>query len=192
MNVVNIVKYGKTTDQHFYQKFLVLLEKLALSDDSRKENYSLKSLDLENHLTFDLLTDDHTDSIICFSGLYNRPIWPKGVFRSSNRTFVNPEYRTKFYNFLNPQIIVPHQVSTYQHEIKLVFNSREHYKSEFYFKKAKAKVEFYKDWIVHPDMVHVVPISNKKSAYQKIMYKLFDGDIPFNTISTQEWKLLEE
>jgi hypothetical protein len=190
MKVVNILKYGEITDQYFYKKFLLLLEELSLSEDKRKENYSLRSLDLENHMTFDLLVDNK--KIVCFSGLYNRPAWGEGIFRSSNRTFVNPEYRTKVYNFLNPQFIVPSQVEFHKNEISLVFNSREHYKAELYFKKAKEKIEFYNDWIIHPGMVHVVPRSNKKSAYQKIMYKMFKGEIPFNFISTEEWKSLKE
>jgi hypothetical protein len=188
MNVINIIKYGKITNQKFYDKFLLLLDKLSLTDDKRKENYSLKSLDLDNHLTFDLLINNN--DIVCFSGLYNRPAWGEGIFRSSNRTFVNPNYRTNLYNFLNPQYIVPTQVKAHQNEIKLVFNSREHYKSEFYFKKAKEKVDFYNDWLIHPGMVQVVPGSNKKTGYQKIMYKLFDEEIPFKTITVDEWKNL--
>jgi hypothetical protein len=190
VKVVNILKYGQVSDQYFYEKFLLLLEELSLSNDKRKENYSLESLDLKNHMSFDLLVDDK--NIVCFSGLYNRPGWGEGIVRSSNRTFVNPKYRTKMYSFFNPQFIVPLQVKFHEHEINLVFNSREHYKAEFYFKKAKDKVEFYNDWIIHPGMVHVVPKSNKKSAYQKIMYKLFRGEIPFKTISIEEWNLLEE
>ncbi len=49
MKVVNILKYGEITDQYFYKKFLLLLEELSLSEDKRKENYSLRSLDLELH-----------------------------------------------------------------------------------------------------------------------------------------------
>lgn len=190
MKVVNIVRYGQVTDLYFYQKFLLLLDQLANSDDKRKNNYLLKSIDLENHRSFDLLING--EEIVCFSGLYNRPGWGEGIFRSSNRTFVNPKYRNKIYNFLNPQLIVPSQVNFHEKEINLVFNSREHYKAELYFKKAQEKLDFYKDWVIHPGMVHVVPVSNKKSAYQKIMYKLFNGDIPFKSISIEEWKQLEE
>lgn len=190
MKVINIIKHGKVTNEKFYDKFLLLQYQILRKNDKRIKNYSLTSLKLDNHLTFDLLIEN--DDIVCFSGLYNLPAWGEGIFRSSNRTFVNPNYRTNLYNFLNPQYIVPTQVKAHQNEIKLVFNSREHYKSEFYFKKAKQKVDFYNDWIIHPGMVEIIPGSNKKEGYQKIMYKLFYGTISFKTITVDEWKKLEE
>jgi hypothetical protein len=189
MKILNVVSYGKITNDILLKKIFDLL---SSSNDKRLENYTYKNLDLENHLSFDALTTDDNE-IICFSGLYSRPGWGEGIYRSSNRTFVNPKFRNKFYDFYNPKYIVPHQVTTHRDKIKIVFNSREHYKSEFYFKKAKNEVEFYHDWIVMDGMIRVVPVSYKKSAYQKVMFKSFNMSfLPFDVISVNEWKNLTE
>jgi hypothetical protein len=189
MKIVNVVSHGEVTDSTSLKK---MFDMLSAVDDKRAENYTYEKMDLKNHLSFDLLTNED-DEIVCFSGLYSRPGWGQGIYRSSNRTFVNPKFRNKIYDFYNPMYIVPHQVNKHKDDISIVFNSREHYKSELYFKKAKSKLEFYHDWVIMENMIRVVPTSFKKSAYQKVMFKSFNGStLPFDTITVDEWKMLEE
>lgn len=191
MKIKNVIKYGNVTHQYNYKVFLDLLSKIS-KDDKRHVNYTLDKIDLTNHITFDLLMSDDNE-ILCFSGLYNRPEWGIGVYRSSNRTYINPIYRKRYYNFFNPTYIVPHQIREHLHEINFVFNSREHIKSKYYFKKAKKIVPFYNDWIIAEKMAKVVPRSNSKSAYQGIMYKNFTNIcFPFDTINYNKWRNLSE
>lgn len=189
MKIVNVISHGEVTDEASLRN---MFDMLLTVDDKRAENYTYEKMDLKNHLSFDLLTNENNE-IICFSGLYSRPGWGSGIFRSSNRTFVNPKFRNKVYDFYNPKYIVPYQVTKHRDDIRIVFNSREHYKSEFYFKKAKNVLEFYHDWSIMENMIRVVPTSFKKSAYQKVMFKSFDGSmLPFDTLSVDEWKMLPE
>lgn len=189
MKIKNVIIHGKISDPSYFDKMMSLL---SADESKRNENYTYENMDFKNHLTYDLLlTDD--DEIICFSGLYSRPGWGERIYRSSNRTYVNPKFRNNAYNFYNPMYIVPHQVTKFQSHIDIVFSSREHYKSEFFFKKAKTVVDFYKDWVIMDNMIKVVPTSTKKSAYQKVIVKSFTGaKLPFASITKDEWNMLPD
>lgn len=196
MRIVNIIRDGKITNQPYYDAFLSKIDEIKRYDDKKKENYTLERMDLFNHLSFDMLLSDD-DEIMCFSGLYNRPSskvvpgWPAGVYRLSNRTYIDRKFRTPTSTFLSTRFINPVQITKHKDDIKFAFISREHPKSRFYFKKLKQTIDYYDDWTIDDNLVQVVPNVEKQSSYQCIIYKSYGTESHgFKRITEEEWKHL--
>jgi len=188
MNIVNIINRGMIGNSWYYKVLMNHIELIKISNDPLMNNYTFENMKLGDHLSLDMLVDD-SGEMICFSGLFRRGSWDKGVYRISNRTYVNPKYRTNSYNFLNPSIIGPHQIEKHKEDISFAFISRESFKGKYYFRKLKRSVPFYNDWTISDKMMRVVPNGNSKSSYQYIIYKNYTDCeiIPFEGITEDEW-----
>lgn len=188
--IKNVITDGFITDHRLYDRLLETLDNIRLSNDHLKENYNSERLDLLGHKSFDLLLSERND-IVCFSGMYHRSEWPEGCYRISNRTYVNPKYRTSIYNYLNPSMIGPHQIAIHKKDIKMAFISRESFKGKYYFKALKRTVPYYTDWNTSDNMIQLFN-SSQKSSYQYIVYKEFveNSLSKFKSISENEWKNL--
>lgn len=198
MKVVNVIRNGVVSDQDAFAMLVGTIGGVEDSVDQKKNNYTLTNLDLENHLSYDMLVNDQ-DGVICFSGIYKRPPskyvpgWPDGFYRICNRTYVNPAFRTSMYQFFNPNIIGEQQIRENADLIRFAFISREKPKAKYTFIKMKNSFPYYSDWTVHPLMVQVVPTVEKKSAYHRVFYKeLVPTEFPFKTISEDEYALLPD
>jgi hypothetical protein len=191
MNIVNIINQGMISNSWYYKVLMDHIQIIKTSNDRLMNNYTFENMKLDDHLSLDMLVDDNGE-MICFSGLFRREPWAKGVYRISNRTYVNPKYRTNSYNFLNPSIIGPHQIEKHKEDIKFAFISRESFKGKYYFRKLKRSVPFYNDWTISNKMMHVVPNGIDKSSYQYIIYKNYtDYEInPIDGITEDEWREL--
>jgi len=188
MNIVNIINHGMIGNSWYYKVLMDHMQIIKTSNDPLMNNYTFENMKLGDHLSLDMLVDDNGE-MICFSGLFRRVPWDKGVYRISNRTYVNPKYRTNSYNFLNPSIIGPHQIEKHKEDIRFAFISRESFKGKYYFRKLKRSVPFYNDWTISDKMMRVVPNGNDKSSYQYIIYKNYTDReiIPFEGITEDEW-----
>jgi hypothetical protein len=191
MIVKNVITNGQITNDVLYKQLLSLISDIQLSNDHLKANYTVDSLDLNGHKSFDVLLAENCD-IICFSGLYHRNTWPDGFYRISNRTYVVPKYRTTTYNFFNPFFIGPFQIAKYHADIKTAFISRELPKSRFYFKRLQKSVPYYNNWKVSNNMVQLSN-SNQPTSFQYIIHNGSVEDInQFNSITEDEWKFLKD
>lgn len=185
MKIENIITDGQITSAQNFSQFERILAEISVSDDALRANYTKRAMDLENHVSYDMLLDG--DQVVCMSGMYHRPSWPEGVFRTSNRTWVNPEYRQNTYSFNNPRLIGPHQIERFQDRIRTVFISREHPKARGYFRALQKRVPYYSDWQISDHMMQVVPGCERRACYQYIIYKTQDDISHMGFVTEQEW-----
>ena len=190
----NVISDGKITSNFYYEKLLIQLEKISKSNDRLADNYSINSVQLDKHLSFDLLTDSN-DKIISFSGVFNGGRYPEGVYRVLNRTWVSPEYRVKHgkFKFLTSKFILNQQLEVLEKKLKLVFVSRERPTGANFLKKWRQTRSDSDLWKLSEDFVQVVPDIEKKSCYQFICNREFEkSDWKPKHLSLVEWQKLPD
>jgi hypothetical protein len=68
-------------------------DRITSSGDRLRANYAFDSLELESHLSFDMLVHVETGEVYSFAGVFRRDWWPEGIYRFQNRTWINPDMR---------------------------------------------------------------------------------------------------
>jgi hypothetical protein len=155
-------------------------------------NYTLRRLELEKHLSFDLLVDEK--KIVTWAGLFNGGRYPHGVYRIMNRLYINPEYRSKTLAYVPfaRLSILPLQLERYRARIRLLFLSRDGLRAKYFLRRWVKYNAFERDWEISPRLIQVAS-SEKRSGYQYIAFKKFK-DIAWNPKSVDEksWMSLPE
>ena len=123
--VINVIDNGKTVSE-WITPLEKLLEKISSGADRLAKNYSLQNMNLQDHLSFDILVNEKNE-IISFAGVYNGGRFPEGVYRVLNRTWVHEDYRVQHgaFAYLTSKYILPVQCERLRAKLKLVFVSRE-------------------------------------------------------------------
>lgn len=189
-SVVPVIRDGVIVDNI---AAFVLAQIIKAINDPNAINYMDENrLHLNGHRCFDLLVDANGD-VVCFSGMYHRDSWPEGFYRISNRTYVDPTFRTSTYNFFNPTFIGPAQIAETP-DCKLAMISRENPKGKYYFRALQRRVPFYTDWTISDKMMQVFP-TEEKSSYQYVIYKSYDPYATIdqlNSITEEQWHSLRK
>lgn len=64
-------------------------------NEKKIKNYSLSRLDIQNLLGLFLILDVRNNKVAGFVSVCKPKIWPEGIARISNRTWIDPDYRMK-------------------------------------------------------------------------------------------------
>ena len=190
----NVISDGIVTSEKYFDKLVSLLNQISKSDDRLAANYSIESVQLDKHLSFDLLADPE-DKIISFAGVFSGGRYPEGVYRVLNRTWVAPEHRVDHgkFKYLTSKFILNQQLQVLEKRLKLVFVSRERPTGGLFLEKWRRSRTDSDLWTVSEDLVQVVPDVEKKSCYQFICSRQF-GKSHWHPkrISLDEWRKLPE
>lgn len=192
IQLINRYEYVKE-NSHWLEKLYKLIDKITASNDKKRENYSLKNIDLLGHLSFDLLV--WRNEVISFCGVYSGGRYPKGAFRVLNRCYVVPEFRSKEiggFSALNSQYLLREQLADFASDIEFPFISREGHLGYYFLKKWAEQYSPGKSWQVSDDVIHLVPTSSEFSAYQYICYPHKSSHLQnFKKISPSDWRALD-
>ena len=86
---IQIVDNGRVVcDPGWITKIEVECDRILGSGHRFAQNYRLEQLQLQKHLSFDILS--HTNSVVTWSGLFNGGRYPDGAFRVVNRLYFSP------------------------------------------------------------------------------------------------------
>lgn len=195
MNFVkkNVVSFGKVNES--LSESLYSFVHSEMSNDKRWKNYKPELLDLESHLTYDILMDKDSGDIVTGCGVYNGGRYSNGIYRIMNRVFLHPKYRkrSKEYPFLATRHLLGDQLSRLKTEIDFAFVSREgKYSNHFLGLWAKAAQQAgLGQWIVSDGFVHVAPKGKDKKCFQRIAYP-GNKKNPLVEITESQWLQLSE
>lgn len=190
--VINVIDNGKTVSE-WITPLEKLLEKISSGADRLAKNYSLQNMNLQDHLSFDILVNEKNE-IISFAGVYNGGRFPEGVYRVLNRTWVHEDYRVQHgaFAYLTSKYILPVQCERLRAKLKLVFVSRERLTGRRFLLKWARHQPVSDNWKVSETFVQVVPNIEKKSCYQYICVRKFSSVFwDPKTISEELWQKLE-
>lgn len=191
LQVINVSNLGKV-NSFWADKLYSFCEKYAHKKIEPKwENYTPVSLDLENHLTFDILSID--GEILSFCGIYNGGRYPNGVYRILNRAFINPKYRSPGMSLrlLNSRYLVPGQLLQHQHQIDFAFLSLQELNLKRVLPKIVAQINTGNNWQwFFPDELYQVAPFEIQPCYQHIGFSLLSDryqSVPFSKISHADY-----
>ena len=105
-----------------------LLDEIQGGNDTLKNNYTSKELNLDEFLYFSVIYIPERDKIASFSGIQTRPHWPSTVARISSRLYTHPDYRKigSVPSNFNSTIMMPEQKKwAKENGLSAVFWSRE-------------------------------------------------------------------
>lgn len=191
MDLVRIVENEKIVcDSRWISIIRNETDKILESGHKFSNNYSWNRLQIERHLSFDLVVCKN--EIVTWCGLFNGGRYPEGVYRIMNRLYINPKYRSRTCAYIPyaRQIILPSQLSRFRSKIGSLFLSREGLGAKFFLKRWAKYNAFERDWIIPGELIHVAP-ANNQSSYQYIAFKNYRKDHwrPMG-ISLEEWHRL--
>lgn len=191
--VVNIVLNGKISSPGWMLKLENLLKTIQDGKHRTSENYSLDRMELDKHLTFDLLVNNQ-DEIISFAGLLNGGRYPDGIYRVLNRTWVAEEYRVNHasFPFLTSRFILSEQIARHRPQLKLIFVSRERLAGRLFLKRWCRQQPRDEEWQLSQKLIQVVPEVEKKSCYQYICFRNLCGvEWTPKSVTPEQWQLLD-
>lgn len=113
---------------HLLPVFHDLLDEIQGGNDTLKNNYTSKELNLDEFLYFSVIYIPEKDKIASFSGIQTRPHWPSTVARISSRLYTHPDYRKigSVPSNFNSTIMMPEQKKwAAENGLSAVFWSRE-------------------------------------------------------------------
>jgi len=153
--------------------------------DRLKNNYTLESLDVENHVMFDALYTKAGQFVAC-SGIYRRPAWPAGAYRLLNRTFFGPSFRTSgVFRFYASDHILPSQLERCTAKLSFKFVSRQGPFAANFLKTLQQRPLFANNYRLSEAFIQVVPDVYDAFSFQKILYTKDPSDsfYLFNSVS---------
>ena len=173
---------------------------LCLQEDNwLRHIYTKERLNISRHYGFAVIYDKRTDEPAMFAGVYrDERIHPSNVARMLNRTYTFPKYRSKSFKGVKDMWTIANK---YAIEPLLEINNFDFYfiaiqdrkrtKTGYFDVWAKGLQTVNNNWNKGADLIQTCP-HNVKNCWQHYVYLDLNSNWIPNTITYDNWKLLNE
>lgn len=188
--------YTKKDKDIWFRDFLLCIENIKKSNDSKKLNYWPKNFNIDAQDEISVIY--YENKLIAFSSLYTSSDYPPGHYRVLNRSYKDPEFRwgKPAYYVLSDLMIKPQIARAQELNATCVFVSSEGNRGRWLKKWVSGANENGLNFIQILGMVKVCNAPSYKRCYQNLAYMALkdNANIEFQTISYESWheKILNE
>jgi len=160
---------NKTVNEDAVKIFLTDFSNCQNPADKLSGNYSPENFNIEGHEMFDALYTDAGQFVAC-TGIFSRAPWQAGMYRLLNRTYFNPQFRTKHgFSFFASDYLLPAQIERCKSPLDFTFVSRQGVNGGNFLKRLQQRPFFKEHYQVSSDYIQVAAGLDQFS-FQKILF----------------------